>query len=448
MKNLFLIIFFHDPLFLFSQNGTEPEKKKTEKETQKGQVDNLSFSKIYNSYLTETILGSSDLSTVGSFVSLDVLNSKLNLAVSHNWFYNKNKDKENYPKKLLGTTTFKFSGGIKEGTANIFKNEEYNTDISIGLEQSFILNFCGLTSFKYIEEDNKKLINKVEKLEKLKKNNEDFKALLDIKIKDLEDNNKTNTYVYYEALLKRESLNENDFSKKIENAKLNARWTSVRLTWLNLFANYGTQKLFLYDSNQDISNQITKITPENHELGLGLNFYYNQVRDLDLDNLKRFGYFLNGQLSLKYSYANTNNSAQLSTSKVVTETNIGIDVNTNRFIEESTNAYIFNKYDTFNRHRIAVDIIKKITNSVYFRFQYDYNEMENSDKYNGSFSNMSGGLVFGLKKKSDTKGKALVNFEVFSLFSDLGDKFENTGDEFYKRATIGLRTTIPFNNLF
>ena len=77
----------------------------------------------------------------------------------------------------------------------------------------------------------------------------------------------------------------------------------------------------------------------------------------------------------------------------------------------------------------------------------DYNEIDQSDKYNGNFKNFGLGLVIGLQKKSDTKKKTIVNFELFTLFKDIEDKFQETGDEFYKRAVVGIRTTIPFDNL-
>ena len=51
--------------------------------------------------------------------------------------------------------------------------------------------------------------------------------------------------------------------------------------------------------------------------------------------------------------------------------------------------------------------------------------------------------IFGLNKKDKPKDKTIINFEIFTYFKDLEDKFEDSGDEFYKRATIGVRTTIP-----
>ena len=129
--------------------------------------------------------------------------------------------------------------------------------------------------------------------------------------------------------------------------------------------------------------------------------------------------------------------------KIVTENTIGNQANSNRFIEETTNSYLFSTYDTFKRHQIAFDFNKKILENFYFHVYGDYNEIKDSDNYNGNYKNLGLGLIFGLNKKDKPKDKTIINFEIFTYFKDLEDKFEDSGDEFYKRATIGVRTTIP-----
>lgn len=424
MKKSILFLLF--PIILFSQSEITEEYVSAE-----------NFSKIYNKYLTESILGDSDLSTMGSFVSVDIVKPKLNFAVSKNWFGGEND-------YLKASTTLKFDAGIKDGVSTIFKNEEYNTDINIRLDHNIVIGYKGFTRFKYFKDDKAKLDIEVSKLEERKNENEAYIKTLKERISN--SNNKT-SQEYYEMKMKVEELEKKDYQVKIDAKIDEARWTSVRLLWLNVFAKYGTQKLNIYDSNAMFKSQIEKITPENHELGFGLNLYYDQVRDLPNTYKNHWAYIFNGQYSIKYSYADTNNSSELSAEKVVNESVIGSDASNTRFIETVTNAFMVGKFDTFKRHQIAIDINKKIVDNLHLHVFGDYNEIEDSSKFNGNYKNLGLGLIIGLQKKSDTEKKTIVNFEVFTLFRDLDDRFESTGDEFYKRATVGIRTTIPFDNL-
>lgn len=436
-----LILFLFCPFVLFAQTSSDTVKY----------VSSKSFSKIYNKYLTEAILGDSDLSNLGSYVSLDIVKPKLSFALSKNW-YGKND------KNLKATSTFKFDGGIKNDISTVFSNEEYSTDINIKLDQSLVLSFWGLTRYKFTTEYKSDLDSKITKLNLKKTDYDDHKILLDDLISSykLEINNNTNLSVIeikeikqkiYDLKIKLETLELEDYDSKKEKIELESKWSSVRLVWLNLYAKYGTQKLYTYGSNLSFSEQIEKITPENHELGLGLNLFYDQVNNLSCDYKNHWAYIFNGQYSINYSYAETNNSSELSSEKIVTENNIGNTVNGNRFIEKTTNAYLLGSFDTFKRHQIAFDINKKIIDNLHLHIYGDYNEIDQSDKYNGNFKNFGLGLVIGLQKKSDTKKKTIVNFELFTLFKDIEDKFQETGDEFYKRAVVGIRTTIPFDNL-
>ena len=157
-----LILFLFCPFFLFAQTSSDTVKY----------VSSKSFSKIYNKYLTEAILGDSDLSNLGSYVSLDIVKPKLSFALSKNWF-GKNDE------KLKATSTFKFDGGIKNDISTIFSNEEYSTDINIKLDQSLVLSFWGLTRYKFTTEYKSDLDSKITKLNLKKTDYDDHKILLD-----------------------------------------------------------------------------------------------------------------------------------------------------------------------------------------------------------------------------------------------------------------------------
>lgn len=429
MKKLILLLFL--PALSFAQDG----ESTTKKEQVSSYISDTNFKTIFNSHMSQAIVGDSDLSSLGSYVSLDVVKPKLSLAITKNWF-----SKNDY---LVGATTLKFDGGINEGVATVFSDEQYNTNINLRLDQSFVFNFWGLSRFKYSIENKKLLDESILKIDKDKTDNSEYLKLLNNELDSLEKSKKTNTIEYHEIKAKVKELEKKDFETLKKDKELEAEWSSVRLVWLNMYAKYGTQKLYTYNPTLQMSDQLTKLTPENHEFGLSLNLFYDQDRDLDSSYKNSWVYLLNGQYALKYSYADTNNSNALTTDKIVTENTIGTQANSSRFIEETTNAYLFSSYDTFKRHQIAFDVNKKILENFYFHIYGDYNEIKDSDNYNGNYKNLGLGLIFGLNKKDKPKDKTIINFEVFAYFKDLEDKFEDSGDEFYKRATIGVRTTVP-----
>jgi len=411
-------------------------------------IKSENFKVVYNRFITSVLNGDNNLSSIGSYISLDIVKPNVSMAVSKNWF------KENG--HLGAVTTAGFSGGITNGTSEIFKNEKYNSDIKFKLEQSFIL----IGSFKYMEDYRTALDNKKSKLEKEEALINEYSEFLKKKILNLKaeiatinptrDKEQLNE-LKEELIVSEMKLNELDSKpvrEKLNNIEKEAKWSSIKLMWLSAFGEYGSQSARIYNLENDYDNQIKKITPESYKFGVSLNFFYDQVNDLPSNVAYDKAYVLNGLYSLSYSYSSTNNLNELTTAEFITESNTNLSGGEVRYNSQSVKAYSEGDYDEFNQHSFELNVNKKIIDNLHLTFLYNFNFIADSEKYNGNFQNLKLGAIFGIKNKKDADLKTVVNIEPFILFNDLGDKFDDSGDEFYKRSLIGIRTTIPFSNIF
>ncbi|MGY0393292.1 hypothetical protein ACW5R3_12135 [Bizionia sp. KMM 8389] len=444
MKKLqFLFVLFFTVLFSYSQTegaGSVDEEKKF--------IKSKNFKVVYNRLITSVLNGDNNLSSIGSYISLDITKPNVSMAVSKNWF------KKNG--HLGSVTTAGFNGGITNGTSEIFKNEKYNSNIKFKLEHSFVL----IGSFKYIDEYLNELNAKKTKLddEKLLINQyiEVLKAKEAILKEELVDDDNTLTELDKIALreqliatrVRLSKLNDKEVQEKLDNIEQEVKWSSIKLLWLSGVGEYGTQSARLYNLENDYDKQINKISPESYKLGVSLNYYYDQVNDLPIGTDFQKAYLLNGLYSFSYSYSSTNNINELTSSEFITESNTNISGDEMRYKSQSVKAYSEGDYDEFKQHSFEFNINKKIIDNLYLTLSYDINFISDSDKYNGNYQNLKLGTVFGIVNKKDLVKKTVVNIEPFVLFNDLGDKFEDSGDEFYKRSLVGIRTTIPFSNVF
>ncbi len=431
-------------------------------------VNSENFNAARNQFLSNTLTGDKDLSTLNSFASVNIVQPTLTVALTQPWYRNSNK-------KLNTVTTVNFSGGILEGTAKLVENENFNSDIVIQLEQPWII--C--SSLKYFPSKRAELMQKkmqadnlyelnVDKIERSFKKIENLIALILVAKQELErcepdltcaaQSRATIFKLEDELNVTRREIQETQgetmenklqtlkdaLDTKIKEIDLNAEWSSVKLCWFVPFAEYSTQKLYLYDTLPNYNNRLNKITPEYWKAGLKFNTFYDQA--------KKAGFasgLLTGLVSISYLIGQTNNTQELTSEQITTTKTLGTnDENNVRTRTTTVSAFNRYKYDSFNVQQLSMDINKKIVDRVHLHIFYEIKWISHSEVYNGHYQNLGGGLIVGFKDKSDKEKKSLLNLELFVKFNDVEDNIAQLGDAFYKRSTLGIRTTIPFGHLF
>jgi len=363
-------------------------------------------------------------------------------------------------------------GGFNDGVIGLISGQKPSKSYAANLSFSFLFK----SLYKYTDTDNytlkAKIVNRYNEMvlsneeKQLASTLAEQKKLLAKKLNDLyellksAEKNGTETVnlkdsIYanmqnYQALVKKTDLLTAtvEKKKKIADSVYNQfNFSSKHLFWMTVTQKANGNKFRYYDIvNPQNTLQNSKKTSNGFETTATINYFYKSSAPAGL------GYIFNNMLltgSISAGYFNNFDELSSTEFKKVTQTDVS---NTSYTNTEVANVYDITDFKAYHGTKVFVEGYKMFTKSgtLGLRLKYiwdmPYGEPDNNTKRHAQ-QNLEAGMVFNaLNTKSG--GPAKINFEVFYAFNDLNGSnlsAANTGQKFYKRNQIGVKTSIPFN---
>lgn len=228
----------------------------------------------------------------------------------------------------------------------------------------------------------------------------------------------------------------------------NSSYSTKKIYWVSFYGSVNGQKLYLHNLTKPFNEQVYDTTFIGGEAGISFNLLY-------LSSYKAYK-LLNGYMRIGLGYVRGNNKDQqsLTTFKnTFTETHTegdSIENSTTSSIEQKS--YADSSYHEFHGVKLSLDLYKFITKNISihgmvetaFTKKLDVYSAEGVVRDESKIANVDVGLglVFGVKKKDETK--TLLNIEPIVVFQNLTDKYEEN-TPLKKRVKFELRLSLPFN---
>lgn len=217
-----------------------------------------------------------------------------------------------------------------------------------------------------------------------------------------------------------------------------AKWSSVRLGWLDVFASVKQQNVQLFDQTATLfSSKLSENRGWYGRAGLALNVSYSS------DKYKKI---FNGLLRFEISYAKSNNLNQLTPFEVTTTQKFD-SANVTRTATQKVNAYAKKEFQTSDYLDYRVDLLKQLTNNhrAYLRIVYNYSVPRNKGRAEADVLPATHDFTFAFLLDFNKKAeeKALVNFQPYIKLRDFTNEYQKDLTVL-RRSEIGLLTTFPF----
>jgi hypothetical protein len=439
-------------------------------------LDSASFNRMLNQQFTQVLTGQ-QLSTVGSFATLDLTDTKVKIALSSTM---KNGN-------VLG---FKFSGGVSDGLSSLIKDSEFNTAFTIESQyhffpkkrkRSIILNDTELREWnmkiKKVKREHKATLarisytdtlalleaaklGQIEKKKNLEVEREKLKSapasetltrsLIRVKEMQIERLNgkieavqKTIGEIKSQEPLNWENeqrlrINNVAFAalEKLENFKSKSNKPTVHgfdIQWWSLGVKYGFDDFKLLDRSQGVSEQLIDTSGHN----LSLSVQYSKYRwHTALDST--FLFTIRGEIGLR------NTSSDLDKREIRDRNSIGTSGNLNREIESQYTAYEGDYEIWVPELSLRPDFYwflpKRDPASNLALAIHSYGDLKFS-KVSAPRYKAGGGFLFSFLKREGQKSN--VNVEVFYEFSDISNA-RDLDLSLWESNQFGLNFIVPF----
>lgn len=406
-----------------------------------------------------------DNTSITSFAGIDI--GKTEVTFSPTLFDKKNN-----------VWNFKFSGGITEGASSLFKNNKFNTNISLEAKYNIRIKSKNIQYSFYVQDYNsfeRSLINqRIANLESILKFIENNKVTLDslntvtkdvYKFKSDEINariqskiNKakseiinyntdktadllksfteqifdtirlvTNTHKkLYTAVLESEGELGKVYQKKYEEEFKKLRLTATHQKWVSVSGKVKNDAFKLLNRTNAYSEQVTN---ENY-VSFGGSVLYNDYKYSQNDNSRFY--------SVGLSYEHKSNYLLLDDYDVTNTTLIGTNENNFRNINEKFTAYEGAYVKNINQFDIVADYYYFFNaKSIFGLHVYEKSSFSEVIKPN---YDAGGGLVLTFKNKEK---ESVINAELYYTFKDIASN--NSEINAFESNEVGLRFVLPLN---
>lgn len=396
--------------------------------------------------------------SISSFAGIDI--GKTEVSFTPTFFIKKNN-----------VLNLKFKGGITEGVSSVFKNNKFNTNISIEAQYNIkikspkikynyylddfndqeknlinqrIVNLQSLSKFVEVNKKTIELINSsiyteiTSEITKITENasirivnnntnglNENLEKKTNEIIDSLKSKIKSNDTLT-ESLLKKELEIGNIYAKKYKEENKKLKLTAIHHKWISIAGKVRNDAFKTINRENTFENQITDETYVTY----GGSFFYNNYDYSQNDNSTFY--------SVGISYENKSNFSLLDDVDINNITPIGNNGDSTREVNEKYTAYegSYIKY---------IDQIEIIADYYYFFNRKNVIGLHLYEK--SSFNkvikpnyNVGAGLVFSFKNKEK---ESIINTELYYTFKDIASN--NTEINALESNEIGLRFVLPLN---
>ena len=221
-------------------------------------------------------------------------------------------------------------------------------------------------------------------------------------------------------------IDEERFNK-IRLLEDSAAITSIKFSWVSLFASTGRKNYYSFNPLEVFANQIQKLESNPWRVGVMYNHYSERSfpKRILLWNIGIFRY-------------EDNNLALLSTQDVVQE-----KVITNTL--EDTTRKISKTYKAYTDEVVTSKVWNFVSN-IYFLYssrKSGFHLYPSVDLYDKGKTLANLGLGYLASFKNTEKDKPIINAEVYIQLQDIGNALERENN-FLKRSEIGIRFALPF----
>jgi hypothetical protein len=219
-------------------------------------------------------------------------------------------------------------------------------------------------------------------------------------------------------------------------------WSSKGLLWFTFNQQAGGLKFYGYDSLNVAEKYHPEVNSNTFQTSLTVNYYYKSSFGSFWSKLLR-----NSLFSLGTSLGYYNNFDQLTASELKESIKVGPTTGNTTYGKGNTyTVYSGEKaFAAYHAGRLWIEGYKMFSSEGTLGLRMKFmHEIPYTGIPNGQ-SNLESGMVFNAIGKD---GKAKVSFEVFYTFYDLNGNnvaASNTGQKFYERNLIGVKTAVPFS---
>ncbi|GAA4213161.1 hypothetical protein GCM10022289_44910 [Pedobacter jeongneungensis] len=360
------------------------------------------------------------------------------------------------PKKVPGFLSLNVKGGSESGIIQLLKDQKPAKGFSASAtwSQMFRPIYYYEPADKYrmlsdIQHDydelyvSKELVERIQKLNKLIDSSQTTLDLYYQKKQDNVENIRRELPDYRELVEKRDALlaDAKKRKAKLDSYYDKAKWSFRTLFWVSVSQQAGGLKFYRYDVT-DVANMYhPEVTSNTFQSTGTLNVFFTGTHKGWESSIAR-----NLLLSVGGSLGYYNNFDELNSSDLKENVKVGPTDAATTYAKSNSYTVYSGAYREYHAGRVWAEGYKMFGTSgsigLRLKFLRDI-PYENIPK---AQSNLETGLVFNSIKKSDQTAK--ISFEVFYSFFDLGGKNlkpEESGEKFYKRSQVGIKTAIPFN---
>jgi hypothetical protein len=426
--------------------------KKASTDDKRGLVSDKNFPSIYNENITYALTGEKDINTWGNFLAINVVKPTATLAFA-NLFHN-SREKVNWI--LSGSATGATNGDI----VSVFSGDKFGSSVELRGNAAYITrgNFP-LSKFFYL----KKSETELDKAVALTNDYYDYKAdeitLVAKKLLATIDSiNALGISANASQILRRHraaytlfDLQSNASSAlakartdSIAKLERKAKWSTIRISWIDFFGSIKQQKLYLSDSTAAFTTQIKDRNFTQFRFGTAANMYFSST----------YGGWnlLNGIYRIEYAYSRSNNITELDSYDVTTSASTkSTTTNQTRQISRKVSAYMSNAYLESYFHTIRFDILKQLLSNhrAYLHLVYETARASRKiTEFTGdtplpteNVKNLTVGFLISFMNKD--KPKSFLNAEPYITFKDIS-RIYNLNPNIARGQEIGIRTTFPF----